>query len=287
MSYCLFVAVALVFIVSSRVKGIKTTARQKAEFLDLVEAYNMDRFSIAAKTVELVINGDALGGTNDVEEKDWRQIDSIGWLTQDKGLFIQAAFRSHQIARRFLSKWIRCLRGPVAYPIPSVRRRLASARLLLDSIPEDLIAPQLMRDISESADVRAEYQAVGNVEQRLQVDLAMEGLFLRQLVTALEDYQNWRETMARKPIPGFEEGRETRSLRRNEQAARQRDKAAWESEARALTVRAAQELDALLNIGFFVDKGWSMSLQGIESKRLGPSLSPAAYNLTVNGPPRF
>ena len=68
----------------------------------------MDRLSIAAKTVELIVDGDQSAYQQQLDadqamDEESRQIDSIGWLTIDRELFMQATWRSHQLARRFLS----------------------------------------------------------------------------------------------------------------------------------------------------------------------------------------
>ena len=123
----------------------------------------------------------------------------------------------------------------------------------------------MLLEISGSGGARPDAQNMGDFNQRLELDLAMEGLFLRQLVATLEDYQRWAKAMARRPLPASEgDVREVRGSRRNDYAARQRETATWEAEVRALTNQTAKELDELLNIGFFVDKEWSTGLQGIE-----------------------
>lgn len=86
---------------------LNTNGAQKAELLKLAADYNMDRFSIAAKTVELIVDGDQTAlqppDSESAMDEEERQIDSIGWLTVEKEMYTQAALRSHQIARRFLS----------------------------------------------------------------------------------------------------------------------------------------------------------------------------------------
>lgn len=93
---------------------LHTSQAMKAELLKLASDYNMDRFSIAAKTVELVVDGDREIAPQDAGhelDEEARQIDSIGWLTIDKELHTQAALRSHQVCRRFLSAYSAVPRG--------------------------------------------------------------------------------------------------------------------------------------------------------------------------------
>ncbi|KAI9007767.1 nuclear pore protein 84/107 [Hyaloraphidium curvatum] len=227
---------------------LKTTQHQKAELLRLASEYNMDRFAIAAKTVELIVDGDGAGSMDPEEpmDKESRQIDSIGWLTVDKELYPQAALRSHQLARRFLSD-----------------HRLAATKVLLESLPENLVSQQILSDISNSTNFRAELQGLGSFEQRLEIDLALERLFLRQLVAALEDYASWTRAMLRKPLPLDGEVRETRG-RRNDASARKRDYLAWEKEVRDLSVQVTKQLEELLSIGFFTDRDWSSGLAELE-----------------------
>jgi hypothetical protein len=81
----------------------------------------------------------------------------------------------------------------------------------------------------------------------------------------MQDYYELRRLFSRRPIPGLDSDmRDARGTRRNDYSVQQREKSVWEAKVRELTVQVARELDDLLSIGFFVDKDWSLGLQGLD-----------------------
>lgn len=134
-----------------------------------------------------------------------------------------------------------------------------------------------MHEASQSQDLRTEIlDGPYDYEHRYNLDLALERLFLRQLVSALENFNRWQLLMLKKPASLTGETWE-RPGRRNDYAALQRERIAWETEARELTARVTRQLEQLLEIGFFVEKEWSALLDGYAGK----SKEKTAHRTTV------